>query len=90
MPKLQSADSEMIYKVLAALDKSLGINTESEYDFVIGAVVGDINHYIGSKAKYMARQKARQAKTGKKRPTSLAVDGTGSKSGRMSKRVKQT
>ncbi len=66
MPKLQSADSEMIYKVLSALDKSLGINTESEYDFVIGAVVGDINHYIGLKAKYMARQKARQAKTGKK------------------------
>ena len=33
---------EMIYKVLSALDKSLGINTESEYDFVIGAVVHEV------------------------------------------------
>ena len=66
MPKLQSEDSEMIYRVLSAMDKSMGINTESQYDFVIGAVVGEINHYIGSKSKYMEKQKARQAKTGKK------------------------
>ena len=32
----------------------------------------------------------KKTQTGKKRPTSLAVEGTGSKSGRMSKRVKQT
>lgn len=66
MPKLESEDSEMIYKVLSAMDKSMGINTESQYDFVIGAVIGQINHYIGTKSKYMTRQKARQAKTGKK------------------------
>jgi hypothetical protein len=34
MPSLQSPDSEMIYRVLAALDTSLGIKTESQYDFV--------------------------------------------------------
>ncbi len=66
MPKLQSEDSEMIYRVLSAMDKSMGINTESQYDFVIGAVVGEINHYIGSKSEYMTRQKIRQSKTGKK------------------------
>ncbi len=66
MPSLQSPDSEMIYRVLAALDTSLGIKTDSQYDFVIGAVTNEINHYIGSKSKYMERQKARQAKTGKK------------------------
>ena len=52
MPSLQSPDSEMIYRVLAALDTSLGIKTDSQYDFVIGAVTNEINHYIGSKSKY--------------------------------------
>jgi len=58
----------MIYKVLSMLDRSMGINTESEYDFVISNVVEEIKHYIGTKTTYNARQKARQIKTGKKFP----------------------
>ena len=66
MPQLQSPDAEMIYKVLSMLDRSMGINTESEYDFVISNVVEEIKHYIGTKTTYDARQKVRQQKTGKK------------------------
>jgi len=68
MPALQSPDAEMIYKVLSMLDRSMGINTESEYDFVISNVVEEIKHYIGTKTEYNGRQKARQNKTGKKFP----------------------
>jgi len=68
MPQLQSPDADMIYKVLSMLDRSMGINTESEYDFVISNVVEEIKHYIGTKVKYNARQKARQQKTGKSFP----------------------
>ena len=68
MPQLQSPDAEMIYKVLSMLDRSMGINTESEYDFVISNVVEEIKHYIGTKPTYNARQKERQKKTGKKFP----------------------
>ena len=39
MPQLQSPDAEMIYKVLSMLDRSMGIDTESEYDFVISNVL---------------------------------------------------
>jgi len=71
MPKLQSTDAEMIFNVLRILDKSMGINTESEYDFVISNVVEEIKHYIGTKKKYNERQKARQKKTGKAFPKYL-------------------
>jgi len=68
MPGLQSPDADMIYKVLATLDKSVGIKMESEYDFVISNVVEEIKHYIGTKSNYTKKQKARQEKTGKKSP----------------------
>jgi hypothetical protein len=68
MPGLQSPDADMIYKVLATLDKSMGIRMESEYDFVISNVVEEVKHYIGTKSNYNAKAKARQAKTGKNPP----------------------
>jgi len=68
MPQLQSPAADMILKVLSSLDKSMGINTDSQYEFIINSVVEEINHFIGTKDKYNLRQKARQERTGKKFP----------------------
>ena len=76
-PSLQSPDAEMIYRVLAMLDKSIGIDIESQYEFVINNVVDALKHYIGTKVKYNIRQKQRQTKSGKKFPSyELAHDDT--------------
>jgi hypothetical protein len=75
--KVQSDDTEMILKVLRMLDKSMGISTESEFDFIISNVVEEIKHFIGSRKTYNLRQKERQKKTGKPFPKyELANDDT--------------
>tara|TARA_B110000483_G_scaffold158511_1_gene188096 strand:- start:4790 stop:10639 length:5850 start_codon:yes stop_codon:yes gene_type:complete len=62
---LESIDSKMIYRVISTLDKSLGIDVVSDYDFIIKGVVDIINRYIGNKKLYMKRLKKRQT-AGKK------------------------
>jgi hypothetical protein len=74
--KLESPDSKMVLRVISALDNSIGINIQSEYEFIINGVVDIINRYIGNKKIYQAKLKKKQAAGKKGIPYEKAHDET--------------
>ena len=69
MPKvLQSPNADMISKVVAALDKNVGINISSQTDFIIKNVTDALKKFIPNKGEYASRVTAARAR-GKKIPT---------------------
>ena len=72
---LKSPDAEMISRVLITLDRNLGIQIDSEFDFIIKNVMEAIKNYIGSKKTYLQRLKARK-KDPRKFPYEKAHDET--------------